>query len=149
MGTVTLAVKPRYVTLWSHLWLHLTRHFRTQTQGGTHLERGQNFVAMLEDMDGGIPAQTTVDFIEGVSHDSTAMIYSAEGIDKVICKSTSCIPSVDSVCSSFDTLTRPTLPCQLEPHGHDFATYSITFTVATLLSDTFTYSYLDYRVGLI
>jgi hypothetical protein len=54
-----------------------------QTTGSTHLERGQNFIAMLEDMDGGIPEKTTYDYIEGVSHDSTAMIYSDQGIDKV------------------------------------------------------------------
>ncbi|PBK98975.1 hypothetical protein ARMGADRAFT_984277 [Armillaria gallica] len=53
------------------------------TQGRTHLERGRNFVSMLEDLPGGIPTLTTVDWIEGVSHSNEEMMSSAAGIDKV------------------------------------------------------------------
>ncbi|KAK0450592.1 uncharacterized protein EV420DRAFT_741788 [Desarmillaria tabescens] len=52
------------------------------TQGSTHLERGQNFVSMLEDM-GGIPNLTTVDWVSGVSHNTDKMMASDAGIDKL------------------------------------------------------------------
>ncbi|KAK0477863.1 hypothetical protein IW261DRAFT_1565659 [Armillaria novae-zelandiae] len=55
---------------------------QAQTQGRTHLERGRNFVAMLEDM-GGIPSLTTVNWVPGVSHSGEAMMASDAGIDKV------------------------------------------------------------------
>jgi len=55
-----------------------------QTQGSTHLERGQNFVDMLYFGKGGIPAQTTIDWVEGVSHIAADMISSSAGIDKVL-----------------------------------------------------------------
>jgi hypothetical protein len=54
-----------------------------QVQGTTHLERGQNFEAMLENMSGGMPSTQTIDYVEGVSHDGDAMILSDEAIDKV------------------------------------------------------------------
>ncbi len=38
---------------------------------------------MLEDLPGGIPTLTTVDWIEGVSHSNEEMMSSAAGIDKV------------------------------------------------------------------
>ncbi|KAF8883662.1 hypothetical protein CPB85DRAFT_1233192 [Mucidula mucida] len=53
------------------------------TQGTSHLTRGQNFVSMLEGMDGGMPQNTTVDWVEGASHDNVEMMQSADGIDKV------------------------------------------------------------------
>ncbi|KAF8888199.1 hypothetical protein CPB85DRAFT_288993 [Mucidula mucida] len=56
---------------------------QAETQGATHLERGQNFVKMLEGMDGGMPNHTTVDWVEGASHDNAAMMNSAEGTDKL------------------------------------------------------------------
>ncbi len=49
----------------------------------THLERGQNFVAMLDGMSNGMPNHTTVDFVEGASHDNVEMMNSAAGGDKV------------------------------------------------------------------
>ncbi|KAK0193156.1 hypothetical protein F5146DRAFT_979762 [Armillaria mellea] len=53
------------------------------TQGHTHLERGKNFVAMLQSLTGGIPALSTVDWIEGVSHSNEGMTSSEAGIDKL------------------------------------------------------------------
>ncbi|SJK99149.1 uncharacterized protein ARMOST_02436 [Armillaria ostoyae] len=53
------------------------------TQGRTHLERGKNFVAMLQNLTGGIPALSTVDWIEGVSHSNEGMTNSEAGIDKL------------------------------------------------------------------
>lgn len=38
---------------------------------------------MLQGMDGGVPAHTTIDYVEGVSHDNVGMMNSAEGGDKV------------------------------------------------------------------
>ncbi|KAK0204354.1 hypothetical protein DFS33DRAFT_1434599 [Desarmillaria ectypa] len=52
------------------------------TQGRTRLERGQNFIAMLEDM-GGIPNITTVDWVPGINHSTQDMMASDAGIDKV------------------------------------------------------------------
>ncbi|KAK0229585.1 hypothetical protein EDD85DRAFT_850983 [Armillaria nabsnona] len=55
---------------------------QAQTQGRNHLERGRNFVAMLEDM-GGIPELTTVDWVPGVSHNGEGMMTNDAGIDKL------------------------------------------------------------------
>ncbi|KAK0452168.1 uncharacterized protein EV420DRAFT_1766246 [Desarmillaria tabescens] len=52
------------------------------TQGHTRLERGQNFVAKLEDMDG-IPNLTTFDWVPGVGHSAQNMTTSDAGIDKL------------------------------------------------------------------
>jgi len=56
--------------------------FFLQMTGTTHLERGQNFEKMLNGM-GGIPATQTIDYVEGVSHNSTGMFLSDQGLDKV------------------------------------------------------------------
>lgn len=56
---------------------------QAETQGLTHLERGQYFDEMIHAMDGGLPSTQTIDYVEGVSHDDAAMMLSAEGIDKV------------------------------------------------------------------
>ncbi|KAJ3809587.1 hypothetical protein F5876DRAFT_43583 [Lentinula aff. lateritia] len=55
-----------------------------ETQGSTHYTRGQNFVNMVNTTFGW-PANATVDWVEGVSHDNVGMMESAEGIDKVSC----------------------------------------------------------------
>jgi len=52
------------------------------TQGSSHLERGQNFVAMLDNL-GGMPAGSSVDYIPGASHQADAMVQSTEGLNKV------------------------------------------------------------------
>ncbi|KAJ4465588.1 hypothetical protein C8R41DRAFT_898491 [Lentinula lateritia] len=52
-----------------------------ETQGSTHYTRGQNFVSMVN-ATFGWPANATVDWVEGVSHDNVRMMESAEGIDK-------------------------------------------------------------------
>lgn len=52
------------------------------SQGASHLERGQNFMTMLDGL-GGLGSTSTVDYIEGVSHDGGAMFNSPEGLDKV------------------------------------------------------------------
>lgn len=52
-------------------------------QGYTHLERGQNYETMLNNLPGGFPAAHTIDYVEGVSHDDEGMMYSDKGIDKV------------------------------------------------------------------
>ena len=53
------------------------------TQGSTHLERGQNFVRMLEGMEGGVPARSTVDWIPNVAHWNEGMMNSDGGVDKL------------------------------------------------------------------
>ncbi|KAK0488112.1 hypothetical protein EDD18DRAFT_1423665 [Armillaria luteobubalina] len=53
-----------------------------EMQGSTHVERGRNFVAMLEGM-GGIPRRSTIDWVPGVSHDAAGMMASDAGIDKL------------------------------------------------------------------
>ena len=58
----------------------------SKTQGSTHLERGENFVAMLKGLKGSngeIPANATVDYVPGVSHDGEGMQQSTQGINKV------------------------------------------------------------------
>ncbi|KAK0196327.1 hypothetical protein F5146DRAFT_323170 [Armillaria mellea] len=53
-----------------------------ETQGSSHLARGRNFVAMLENT-GGIPNLTTVDWVPGIGHDTAGMMASDAGIDKL------------------------------------------------------------------
>ncbi|THU96950.1 hypothetical protein K435DRAFT_754462 [Dendrothele bispora CBS 962.96] len=48
------------------------------TQGSTHLERGNNFIAMLKALPDGMPSQHTVDMIEGVSHQNDQMFNSTQ-----------------------------------------------------------------------
>ncbi|KAK7438642.1 hypothetical protein VKT23_017975 [Stygiomarasmius scandens] len=48
------------------------------TQGSSHLERGQNYVAMLKAMPEGMPATHTLDLIEGVSHQNAEMFNSTQ-----------------------------------------------------------------------
>jgi len=55
---------------------------QAMTQGSTHLERGQNFMAMLDDM-GGMPKNSTVDYIPGVTHDGNGMVNNDAGLEKV------------------------------------------------------------------
>ncbi|KAL3432022.1 hypothetical protein BDV09DRAFT_135974 [Aspergillus tetrazonus] len=43
-------------------------HCEAQLQGASHLERGQNFMKMLESLPGGFPVNHSVDYIEGISH---------------------------------------------------------------------------------
>ncbi|KAF5362718.1 hypothetical protein D9758_011691 [Tetrapyrgos nigripes] len=45
------------------------------TQGSTHLERGENFVDMLN-LNGGMPLNHTIDWVEGVSHQNDQMFNS-------------------------------------------------------------------------
>ncbi|KIK55672.1 hypothetical protein GYMLUDRAFT_175314 [Collybiopsis luxurians FD-317 M1] len=52
-----------------------------ETQGSTHLTRGQNFVQMINSTFGW-PANATVDWVLGVSHDNVGMMESDDGIDK-------------------------------------------------------------------
>ncbi|KAF9041977.1 hypothetical protein BDZ89DRAFT_944250 [Hymenopellis radicata] len=79
---------------------------QAQTQGSNHLDRGHHFAAMLEGMDGGMPANTTVDYIDGVAHDNVLMMQSAMGIDKVNYR-------VSSVCGEVLT-RRVAVPLQLQ-----------------------------------
>lgn len=55
------------------------------TQGSTHLERGQNFMSMLKNLNASVAKSktATVDFIQGVSHEANRMVESAEGSEKV------------------------------------------------------------------
>jgi hypothetical protein len=55
-------------------------HNHLQTQGATHLERGQNFDKMLHNI--GMSDAQTIDYIPGASHKSTEMIFSKGGFDK-------------------------------------------------------------------
>ncbi|KAK0471831.1 hypothetical protein IW261DRAFT_1344112, partial [Armillaria novae-zelandiae] len=55
---------------------------QAKTQGNTHLEWGQYFVSMLEDM-GGIPNCTVVDWVPNIAHDAFGMMASNAGADKV------------------------------------------------------------------
>ena len=55
---------------------------QAKTQGATHLQRGRNFMSMLDGL-GGLPAGSTVDYIPGVSHSGDGMVNSALGLEKV------------------------------------------------------------------
>jgi hypothetical protein len=49
-------------------------HSLLQTQGSTHLDRGMNYVMLLESMVEGMPLTHTIDWIEGAGHDFEAMM---------------------------------------------------------------------------
>ncbi|KAI9372229.1 hypothetical protein BJX61DRAFT_534148 [Aspergillus egyptiacus] len=51
-------------------------HCEAQWQGATHLERGQNFDKMLQDLKDGFPKNHSVDYIPGVDHDNYLMFIS-------------------------------------------------------------------------
>lgn len=59
----------------------MAHHGYTQTQGATHLERGQNFDKMLHDQVGMSDSQT-IDYIPGASHNAEEMMFSEMGLDK-------------------------------------------------------------------
>ncbi|KAL4994197.1 hypothetical protein BDV10DRAFT_177312 [Aspergillus recurvatus] len=52
------------------------RHCEAQWQGDTHIERGQNFDQMLQDLSGGFPETHSVDYIPGVAHEDYKMFVS-------------------------------------------------------------------------
>ncbi|KAL3429771.1 hypothetical protein BDV09DRAFT_200286 [Aspergillus tetrazonus] len=51
-------------------------HCEAQWQGDSHLERGQNFDKMLQDLSDGFPETQSVDYIPGVAHDNYKMFVS-------------------------------------------------------------------------
>ncbi|KAL4764242.1 uncharacterized protein BDW70DRAFT_156899 [Aspergillus foveolatus] len=51
-------------------------HCEAQWQGNSHLERGQNFDKMLQDLSDGFPETQSVDYIPGVAHDNYKMFVS-------------------------------------------------------------------------
>ncbi|KIY67859.1 hypothetical protein CYLTODRAFT_454068 [Cylindrobasidium torrendii FP15055 ss-10] len=54
------------------------------TQGASHLERGKNFVSVLESLNSGsVPSSQSVDWIEGVSHDNDGMMNAAASLVKL------------------------------------------------------------------
>lgn len=55
---------------------------QAQTQGMTHLERGQNFMSMVDGL-GGLRETSTVDYVPDVSHNPDLMVKSAQGLEKV------------------------------------------------------------------
>lgn len=52
-------------------------------QGASRLERGRNFVEMLKGMDGGIPSTHTIDWVEGVGHDTAGMLEDKASLQRV------------------------------------------------------------------
>lgn len=52
-------------------------HCEAQWQGDSHLERGQNFDKMLQDLSDGFPETQSVDYIPGVAHDNYKMVSSS------------------------------------------------------------------------
>ncbi|KAL1744675.1 hypothetical protein HDZ31DRAFT_38076 [Schizophyllum fasciatum] len=57
---------------------------QAQTQGLTHYQRGLNYVNMLQNISGGVlPANATVDFVEGVTHDCEGMTRSPSGLTRL------------------------------------------------------------------
>ncbi|KAF9000379.1 hypothetical protein BDZ89DRAFT_1050900 [Hymenopellis radicata] len=57
---------------------------QAKVQGGDHLARGQNFVKMLQGMEGGMPKTHTATYVDGVGHDPQGMIGSAAGSQKTL-----------------------------------------------------------------
>lgn len=47
---------------------------QADAQGAYHLARGNNFVAMLQGMHGGMPSSQTVDYVDGVAHSDQGMM---------------------------------------------------------------------------
>ena len=55
---------------------------QAMTQGGSHLERGRNFVTMLNGM-GSRSSASTIDYVPNVSHQADMMVQSIQGLEKV------------------------------------------------------------------
>jgi hypothetical protein len=53
-----------------------------QTQGTSRIEIGRNFDAAIRAMPGGLPSTHTIDYIQGVSHNTPAMFGSEAGLNK-------------------------------------------------------------------
>jgi hypothetical protein len=49
-------------------------HCEAKWQGDSHLERGQNFDKMLQDLSDGFPETQSVDYIPGVAHENYKMV---------------------------------------------------------------------------
>ncbi|THU91330.1 hypothetical protein K435DRAFT_674324, partial [Dendrothele bispora CBS 962.96] len=83
---------------------------QSRTQGSSHFERGQNYIAMLKAMqDGGMPTTQTLDLIEGISHNDIGMFNSTQLRERVCTQATlfdSCAKESISRCSSL----MPTIP---------------------------------------
>ncbi|PWN54335.1 hypothetical protein IE53DRAFT_296036, partial [Violaceomyces palustris] len=54
-----------------------------KAQGLTHLSRGRNFIAHLDQLEGGFPSTHTVNFIPNVSHDGLGMFTSKAGLERL------------------------------------------------------------------
>lgn len=106
------------------------------TQGRTHLERGRNFVAMLQNLTGGIPSLSTVDWIEGVSHSNEGMTSSEAGIDKLfryVSNGTSGTVNAPSASSSSSSSTSSLNPFQTGDATNTRPSHFIFFLVLPLV----------------
>ncbi|KAL4805379.1 hypothetical protein BDV18DRAFT_140789 [Aspergillus unguis] len=50
-------------------------HCEASLQGDSHLERGRNFIKMLEDLPGGFPENQSVHWVDGVGHEDYKMFH--------------------------------------------------------------------------
>ncbi|THU86846.1 hypothetical protein K435DRAFT_867872 [Dendrothele bispora CBS 962.96] len=71
---------------------------QSRTQGSSHFERGQNYIAMLKAMqDGGMPTTQTLDFIEGISHNDIGMFNSTQLRQKMFKLNANDTSSLDTI----------------------------------------------------
>lgn len=61
-------------------------HCEALAQGANHLQRGANFVQMLNNQDGGLPGTHTVSYVPGVSHQDYPMIAADKSLDFIFGK---------------------------------------------------------------
>lgn len=61
-------------------------HCQAQYQGANHLERGTNFVSMLSSLNNGWPANHSLGFVAGVSHQDYPMIAATSSLDFIFGK---------------------------------------------------------------
>ncbi|WFD38139.1 uncharacterized protein MJAP1_001087 [Malassezia japonica] len=61
-------------------------HCEALAQGANHLQRGANFVQMLNNQDGGLPSTHTVSYVPGVSHQDYPMIAADKSLDFIFGK---------------------------------------------------------------
>jgi len=62
---------------------HVNHAFLLQSQGHSHLDRGLNFIMLLESMVDGMPSTHTVDWIDGVGHEADKMYDNEVTVNRV------------------------------------------------------------------
>ncbi|KAL1692131.1 hypothetical protein GGG16DRAFT_52065 [Schizophyllum commune] len=86
-------------------------HCEAQAQGSSHLQRGQNFEAMLKCMDGGNPGNIVFDYIPDTSHQDYPMMANWQSQYRIFIETDTSVGDAtvgdDATCSTATAATSP------------------------------------------